>query len=195
MLKYLWQSMKQIETECVPAGAIRFSYSQNSTAQALLLGFVLAALVEAVLLHVLLSYVSGWLAFAATVSTVVFILQVAAHIRAVGLRPIVVHRGVLFLRNGAFDIAEIPIQQIRHVELSSQATADSNDEFKPLNVGFPVSHNMIVKLKAPVEARILNLSSREFDVALMAIDNSQELKDLLDSQAGPAGDSNPVSAT
>jgi hypothetical protein len=42
----------------------------------------------------------------------------------------------------------------------------------PLNVGFPATHNVVIRLNEPMEAKILNRKNRDFQIALLAIDDA-----------------------
>ncbi|MDC3224518.1 hypothetical protein OAU26_06250 [Mariniblastus sp.] len=179
MLKYLLASRSEILEASVPAGATTFTYHRNSALQALLCGFLMAALVEATVLHVVLAFWNHWLAIVATLTTALCALQIIGQIRAVGMRPIYFHEQRLTLRNGAFDLAEISIGQINRIELSFADVDVANDALKPLNVSFPASHNVTITLKTESEALILSRTKRNFDIALLAVDNAKEFVEFL----------------
>ncbi|MDA7859056.1 hypothetical protein N9B12_00780 [bacterium] len=183
MLEFLWRNQSENKTDSVPTGATCFSYHQSTGIRALLCGFLVVALVEATTIHILLSFVNHWLALAATLATVYFALQVIAQIRAVGMQPMYVHDETLKLRNGAFDIARVPVAEIATVELTSRNIDETGSGHKPLNVTFPAGHNVIVKLNKPNTCTILNRSTREFDLALLAIDNAKEFKSYIGKYA------------
>ncbi|MEM7558578.1 MAG: hypothetical protein AAF394_05605 [Planctomycetota bacterium] len=154
----------------VPAGAKAFSYHRKHAGQALLGGLMLAAAGEAVVVHLVLARWNHLLAWVATIATVWFGLQVLAQIRAVGIRPIFIDQGGVRLRNGAFDLAEVLIEQVVSVEESRASVPSDEAGLEPLNVGFPASHNVVLKLEEPSEATILNCKKRQFQVALLALD-------------------------
>ena len=130
----------------------------------------------------MISLWSHWLALAATVTTVWLILQILAQIRAVGLRPIYINQGHLILRNGAFDLADVPVSQIESIEKSSREPNCEKGDLAPLNVSFPASHNIIMRLKEPAEATLLNRKKRDFQIALLAIDEGERLVETVDNQ-------------
>ncbi|MCH2180626.1 MAG: hypothetical protein MK108_01350 [Mariniblastus sp.] len=166
----------------VPPEADVFTYHREHAGRALLFGLILAAIIEATALHWLISLWSHWLALAATVTTVWLILQILAQIRAVGLRPIYINQGHLILRNGAFDLADVPVSQIESIEKSSREPNCEKGDLAPLNVSFPASHNIIMRLKEPAEATLLNRKKRDFQIALLAIDEGERLVETVDNQ-------------
>ena len=140
MLKYLFAQPTERSTDGewldVPPGAEVFPYHREHGLRVLLFGLILVAVVEATALHWLISLWSHWLAVAATLTSVWLILQILAQIRAIGLRPIYIDQGQLFLRNGAFDIAHLPLADIESIEKSLQIfKIDTN--YKPLRPFLP----------------------------------------------------------
>ena len=180
MLRYLWKPKSDPDEGLAPQGAICFTYHVKSGIRVLLGGFLLAAVVEAITLHLLLSLVNHWLALAATLATLFFALQVIAQIRAVGMAPLYLNNGILTLRNGAFDIAQVSLENIENVELTARQIEIPHDRPKPLNVTFPAAHNVVLRLKTPLSATILNRKKREFEIALLAIDDADQFKSVLD---------------
>ena len=182
MIRYLWKPKPDPDDGLAPQGAICFTYHLNSGIRALLGGFLLAALVEAVALHVLLSFVNQWLAIAATLATLYFALQVIAQMRAVGMTPLYLHDGKLTLRNGAFEIGQIPIKDIAKVELTTQQIKVSKGRIKPLNVTYPAPHNVVLRLNSLQSATIMDRQKRDFEIALLAIDDATQFKAVLDQE-------------
>ena len=170
----------------VPREARVFTSHHRHSGRALLAGLVLAAIVEATAVHFLIAIWNDWIALAATLSSAWVALQILAQIRAVGMRPIYLDRGHLMLRNGAFDLADVPLDQIESVERSTQEFKHEKGELAPLKVGFPAAHNIILKLKQPMEATILNLKKRDFQVALLTIDDADGFVESIQN-AGVAG--------
>ncbi|MEE2907354.1 MAG: hypothetical protein VX527_05915 [Planctomycetota bacterium] len=156
----------------VPRDAEVFTYHQKHSGRTLLAGLVLAAIVEATAIHFLIAIWNDWVALAATLTSVWLALQILAQIRAIGMRPIYIDQGHLMLRNGAFDLADVPLDHVESIERSTRECKRTKGELAPLNVGFPAAHNVILRLKEPMEARILNLKKRDFQVALLAIDDA-----------------------
>lgn len=185
MIQYLFARFVAYEQgqKCldVPAGAATFFYHRKHAGQALLGGLMLAAAGEAVVVHLVLSKWSHLLAWLATIASVWFGLQVLAQIRAMGIRPIYVDQGRVRLRNGAFDLADVSLEEITSVE-ESRASVTQEDELEPLNVGFPASHNVVLKLSEPTEATILNRKKRQFQVALLTLDEPTKFVTEIRSQ-------------
>lgn len=186
MLKFLFARPSEISWDQkwldVPEGAEVFTYHKKSAGRALLSGLILAAVAEAAAIHVLLSMWNYWVAWAATLTTAWFVLQVIAQIRAMGIRPMYVHSGNFRIRNGAFDLADVPISQIASIQRSTKEVKSEGDQFPPLNVGFPASHNVVITLTEPLKAKILNRKKRDFQTALLAIDDVDRLVDVIQKQ-------------
>jgi hypothetical protein len=186
MLKYLFAQPTERSTDGewldVPPGAEVFPYHREHGLRVLLFGLILVAVVEATALHWLISLWSHWLAVAATLTSVWLILQILAQIRAIGLRPIYIDQGQLFLRNGAFDIAHLPLADIESIEKSTRDPETEKGEPTPLKVSFPAAHNVILRLKKPAQASILNRKTRDFQIALLAIDDPERIVATISSQ-------------
>ena len=182
MLKYLFISGETKDCSKTHANSKAFSYHKKSALRALLSGFLMAAFVEATVLHILLWNWSHWLATAATVSSVVVGFQIAAQIRAVGIRPIRCGVDKVFLRNGAFDLAEISYDQIASIQATTRAVEVDAGSLKPLHVCFPAFHNTVLTLKGPAEAKILNRKQRNFQIALLALDDVDAFVHLIEEQ-------------
>ena len=179
MLKYLIASSTKVRAQETPKEAVSFSYHQKTGIQALLSGLLMAALVEAVVLHILIALWNHWVALLATLSTVWVALQILAQIRVVGMRPIYIAGDEIVLRNGAFDIARLPIQNISQLEITPRTDASSPDGLKPLHVTFPANSNIRIQLAKPMTATILNRQRREVDCVLLALDQPNEFADYL----------------
>ena len=174
----------------VPKSSDVFSYHVKNSGRVLIAGLLMAAIVEAVALHVLLAMWNHWVALAATLATAYFCLQVICQIRAMGLRPIYVSEGRVMVRNGAFDLVEIPLSSIASIEESTKDVKHGQDELPPLNAGFPASHNVIIHLKDPSEALILNRKKRDFQVVLLAIDENRRFVRLIEENLTTKAPSN-----
>lgn len=186
MLKYLFAQPTERSAGGawleVPPGAEIFPYHREHGLRVLLFGLILVAVVEATALHWLISLWSHWLAVAATLTSVWLILQILAQIRAVGLRPIYIDHGQLYLRNGAFDIAHLPLANIASIEKSTRGPETEKGEPTPLQVSFPAAHNVVLRLKKPAQATILNRKTRDFQIALLAIDDPERIVATVSSQ-------------
>ena len=186
MLKYLFVKTAGNSSDRkwldVPEDAEVFTYHQKHAGQALLGGLILATIAEAAAVHMLISIWNRWVALAATLATVWFGLQVIAQIRAIGMRPIYICRGRLMVRNGAFDLVDIAISQIASIEKSMQEVKPEKSLLSPLNVGFPAAHNVVIRLHEPMEAKILNRKTREFQIALLAIDDADRFVEIIRKQ-------------
>lgn len=196
MLKYLFVKPAGVSSDRrwldVPQDAEVFTYHQKHAGQALLGGLILAAIVEAAGVHLLISMWNHWVALAATLATAWFGLQVIAQIRAMGMRPIYIDQGHLILRNGAFDLADIAISQVDSIEKSIKDFNREKGQLPPLNVGFPATHNVVLRLKEPLEAKILNRKKRDFQIALLAIDDADQFVETIRQQLTSAKETEAI---
>ncbi len=186
MLKYLFAKPAGVSPDPrwldVPQDAEVFTYHQKHAGQALIGGLILAAIVEAAAVHLLISMWNHWVAVAFTLTSVWLVLQIMAQIRAMGMRPIYIDQGHLILRNGAFDLADITISQVDSIEKSIKEVKSEKGEMRPLNVGFPATHNVVLRLKEPMEAKILNRKKRDFQIAFLAIDDADRFVETIRQQ-------------
>ena len=166
----------------VPQDAEVFTYHRKNAGRALLAGLIVGSVFEATAVHVLISVWSHWAALAATFASAYFGFQVLAQIRAIGMRPMYVHQGRLAMRNGAFELADIALSQIESIARSTKEVEPESGSLPPLNVGFPANHNVVIRLKQPADATVMNLKKRQFQTALLAIDDSERFVGTIQKQ-------------
>ncbi len=166
----------------VPAGASVFSYHKKSGMRPLLIALLLAAIVVMVVLHYFLSMWFGRLAWFATLATLSVALIIMGQIRAIRCRPILIHEGTVWLRNGMYDLASVPITQIDTVQATIKTPVQIMSEGKPLWCCFPTGHNLVISLKKPREANLLFGQRQPFKTALVFVDNPRQLADEISSE-------------
>ena len=196
MLKYLFAKPAGVSPDPrwldVPQDAEVFTYHQKHAGQALLGGLILAAITEAAGVHLLISMWNHWVALAFTLTSVWLVLQIIAQIRAMGMRPIYIDQGHLILRNGAFDLTDVAISQVDSIEKSIKEVKSEKGEMRPLNAGFPATHNVVLRLKEPLEAKILNRKKRDFQIALLAIDDADQFVETIRQQLTSAKETEAI---
>ncbi|MGI9519023.1 MAG: hypothetical protein ACR2NP_18365 [Pirellulaceae bacterium] len=179
MFQYLLRNPGKPIPVDAPPGAEIFFYHQKSGMRAILFALVMAGIVEMTALHYFLSLWNHWVAWTATLSTLWVVLTILAQMRAVGCRPILVTDDHLNVRNGMYDLAEIPRSAIERVEVTGRDPKKDSTQDKPLPGCIPVSHNVIVWLNKSLEATLLYGKKRDFQVALLFVDDPQRLASLL----------------
>ena len=110
MALFSWRSAPH-----VPAGAAAFTVHRTSGAGAVLAALALASVGEAAGLHLLVAQWSPRAAWIATALSAYFLVWLAGDLRAMKLRPILLHGGVLRIRVGLRWRAEIPLASIRGI--------------------------------------------------------------------------------
>lgn len=138
---------------------------------AIIIAFFLAALTELVVVHYFVAMWNDWVAWILTASSVWVALTIVAQLRTIGWRPHMIHNGDLVLRNGMYDLASISLENISGVEKTSVIPEENEGAFKPLQTSVPVSHNVIVRLTKPCEATLLYGQRRDFETALVFVDD------------------------
>ena len=162
-----------------PADAITFTYHRKSAIRVLLLALLMAAFVETVVLHFLISMWSHLVAWLATASSLWIALTVVAQIRSLSLRPIYLHQGQLHLRNGMYELAVIPVRSIDSVEVTARPPVAVSEGEKPLNACFPAGHNVVIRLDQEREATLLYGQRKTFRTALVHVDEPARLHQAL----------------
>jgi hypothetical protein len=99
----------------VPPGAIAFPVHRTSGAGAVHLALALAAAGEAAGVHVLVAHWSPRAAWLATALSIYAMVWLVGDLRALELRPVLLHGDVLLVRIGLRWRAEIPLASIRAV--------------------------------------------------------------------------------
>lgn len=94
----------------------QFSYHKRSGSAALLWGFIMAIMVETVVLHLLLGLWSVLVAWVATILSLYACLQVIALIKSMARRPIELNETELWLKYGTFGDAKITWPNIKSIQ-------------------------------------------------------------------------------
>ncbi|MGD9629097.1 MAG: hypothetical protein AB7V18_07620 [Pyrinomonadaceae bacterium] len=162
-----------------PRDLEKFTYHKKNGAAALLSVFMFVLSAETLVLHLLISKWSPAAAWIITVFSIYFALQIAAHLKGVILRPIVVSADRVYFRCGVLADSSIEISNIEHVEVISARSEDALS-FTPIaEMSVP---NIKLTLRSPAEVYGIynlrnNVSKLEFYV-----DTPARLIDLLNGR-------------
>lgn len=179
-------SIRRLET---PKGATVFSYHRNSGMAAIWMALIGVVFVEITVIHILLARWSHLAAWIASLSSVYVAMMIVAQIRATRCRPIFIHDEHLHIYNGMVRLARIPLNSIASVEASTKEppSAPNHDSTipVPLRVCVPVTHNVVLKIKHTISAELMYGAKRDFQIALLRVDEPRELVRMLQEQIQP----------
>lgn len=106
------------------AGSVRresvFSYHRKNGIRAILYLFLFCIVAETIGVHFLVALASKPIAWVLTVLGVYTLLQVLAHCRAIGVRPIFIEGGTLYLRNGLVADVDVSLDNIAGIRVLSR---------------------------------------------------------------------------
>lgn len=126
------------------------TYHRTGSPVLLMIVFLFLLAAETIVVHILLAMISETLAWIATALSVYFAIQILAHIKAVVLRPIVVTDNELLLRCGILGDAEIRLDNIEKIAISSGSADDDGAEIMLTPVGQLSQPNISIRLFEPV---------------------------------------------
>lgn len=159
-----------------------YSYYKESGLISLLFGIVLVLIIETVALHVFLIKWNAIVAWILTILSIYTTLQILSLIKSLNKRPMVVDKEnrKLLLRYGFFAEANISLDEILEIEVSSKDLPEDKSivRFSPL--GEIEGHNIIIHLKNENKFKSLYGFSKKYTSIAFTVDKKQELKKVLE---------------
>lgn len=144
---------------------------------------LLVFVIETTGLHFLISIWSKTFAWVLTVLSLYSCMQIVAHARALKARPIIIGTGSVEIHNGLSGDVTIPFDDIEQVECSNKKPGDRTAIKIALLKGLE-NHNIVIRLKKPVEVIKMFGIKKHSDTILFFVDRP---KDFLNSiQTGMA---------
>lgn len=154
-----------------------FTHYKKNGLGAVIALWVLVLAAETFAVHILLMKWSEVVAWIASFSSIYLVLLFLAHYKATRQRQSWIDQGGLHLRYGLSGNADIAVEQIEKIQLTSRTPRDL-DQFVKLGHAFE-SHNLIIELKEEVEVeRMYGKKERAKALGLM-IDDRDALEQLL----------------
>ncbi|NVK28473.1 MAG: hypothetical protein HWE14_10545 [Flavobacteriia bacterium] len=153
-----------------------FSYHRESGASALYGAVVFIILVETAVLHILLNKWSPIAAWILTGLSLYTAIQFLAYARSLGARPIQLKGETLQLNYGIVASAEVDIQSIHRIELTSNDLPDDGSVVKLGLLGALESHNVVLHFHEPVEMIRLYGKRVSTNAIALFVDNPADFK-------------------
>ncbi|MEP1095096.1 MAG: hypothetical protein ABJG78_08300 [Cyclobacteriaceae bacterium] len=171
---FVWKRRKLVANE--------FTYHKESSIRILLGVFIFIILVETAVIHILLqewSVVAAWFLTGLSVYTA---FQLFAILKSVSRRPICICEKKLILRHGLLSETEIPIEQIRSIELTSKSIEanKSNRLLSPL--GEMDGHNVVIELTVDQELLGFYGIKKSFRKIAFHVDEKQRFFEALEER-------------
>jgi hypothetical protein len=138
--------------------------------------------IETIVVHILIAMWSELAAWILTLTSAYVILQLFAHLKALGQRPIEITEDRIFIRYGLFEGVEIERENIEDIEFSSVKT-DRDKPFKQAALLGELEHfNMKIRLKNAAEFTGLYGMKSKFQTLLLFVDEKEKFKRLIENQ-------------
>jgi hypothetical protein len=130
-----------------PSGS--FTYHRNSGSAVILSAFLFLLIVETVVVHILVSMWSVTAAWILTAASIYLALQIAAHLKALFLRPVRITEDELLLRCGMLGDLAIGLEKVRSVRIGAAASGQRSVTVRLGAVGELSSPNIMLELNGP----------------------------------------------
>ncbi|AUC15543.1 hypothetical protein BTO06_10490 [Tenacibaculum sp. SZ-18] len=163
-----------------PSKENSYSYHKEGTYNGVFLGIILVMLIETFVLHLLLEKWSIIIAWILTLLSVYALLQFLALFRSMKKRPILLdtENDCLILRFGFAGYANIPLENIDKIELSSKDFEDDNIKYFSF-LGKLCGHNTIIHFKEIVEFETIYGIKNKAKYLALILDDKQEFFNLI----------------
>lgn len=156
-----------------------FTYHKKNGAIALYAAFIFIISMETIVIHVLVAMWSALLAWILTLSSLYIVWLFFAHIKAILQRPIEVADDKVFIRYGLLGEAEIDLDNIESVELSSVPPAEKDDAKRISPLGELEQFNTIIQLKQESTTNGFYGIKSKYKTLLLFVDENQKFKQLI----------------
>ena len=164
--------------------ALQFSYHQTAGYEAVLIGFILLLVIEALIAHLLLHRYAPPLAWISALLTGYFIIWILGDYQAMRLRPIAISSDQLCLRLGLRWRADVPLENISALKRIADGSAMTRNRklLKFVLIGDP---QFVILLKSPLTAAGPFGLKRTFNAASVAVDDRENFERELLSRLRP----------
>ncbi|WP_299435201.1 hypothetical protein [uncultured Aquimarina sp.] len=159
-----------------------FSYHKNSGTISILIALIPIIAIETYVLHILLmkwSVVAAWIVSGLSIYSGI---QIFGFLKSMFKRPFSIETNTIHLRYGILSEANIDINNIKSIEISSKPI-EFNDTTRKLSpLGELESHNVVINVKNENAMIGLYGVKRKFKTLAFYIDNKEEFKAELDKK-------------
>ena len=158
-----------------------FSYHKKSGTPALLGVLIFMIAIETFALHILIerwSVVVAWVLSGLSIYTAIQILGFG---KSLAQRPISLAKNSLTLRYGILNEAEIPLEDIDHIELSRKPLNKDSQAIKLSPLGDFESHNVVIQLNKENKSTGLYGMQKRFRVIGIHVDKPNEFKEKIEN--------------
>lgn len=151
-----------------------FTYHKNSGASTLFVALMFIIVIEAFVLHLLLTRWNSTAAWIVTGLSIYAAIQVLGFAKSLSKRPVVINKNSLILRYGILNEVEIPFSNIEKIELSKKPLEKDKLTTTLSPLGELESHNVIISLKRESELFGIYGLKKRFKVIGFHIDEPAE---------------------
>lgn len=145
-----------------------FTYHKKSGISSMYIAMLLLFFAEAATVHLLIMKYSVFWANIVTGLTIYTIFQLLAHLKAIHLRPIQLLADRIIIRHGLAGDVEIPLQQIKSIEINRRIPKD-RPMLKKL-AGDLQPHNVVIELQTVAKLRSLYGIQQSFQTLCLFVD-------------------------
>ncbi len=164
--------------------ANEFTYHSKSGTTTLLSSFIFIILVEAIVVHLLLSRWSEIAAWILTGLSLYTVIQVLGFVKSLSQRPFLVGTDRLTLRYGILSEVDINLRHIKSIELSKKPIKVDKTCVKLSPFGELENHNIIIYLNAENTLAGLYGTKKKFKTLALHVDQPKAFKEDLEKVLG-----------
>ncbi len=159
-----------------------FSYHKNSGTLTVLAAFICIIGMETYVFHIILAKWNNSIAWILTGMSCYTVIQIFGFLKSMARRPISIDEHTLYLRYGIMGEAIIPLNQIAAIERNNKELDAKKFQRKLSFLGAMESHNIVLRVKEPMEVLGLYGSSKKYQVLGFYVDQPALFKKLLDER-------------
>jgi hypothetical protein len=160
--------------------ANEFTYHLKSGITTLLSSFIFIILIEAVVVHLLLSRWSEIAAWVLTGLSLYTVIQVLGFVKSLSQRPFLISSHTLTLRYGILSEVDIDLKHIESIELSKKPIKANKAFVKLSPFGELENHNIIIQLNTENTLTGLYGTKKKFRMLALYVDQPKVFKEDLE---------------
>ena len=153
-----------------------FSYHKDSGTLTVLVALMVIIGIETYVFHIILAKWNSILAWILTALSCYTAIQIFGFLKSMARRPIAIKDTILHLPYGIMGEAIIPLAKIGSIECNSKELEENKLHRKLSFLGVMESHNIILRVKEPLEVQGLYGISKKYEVLGFYVDGPTQFK-------------------
>lgn len=167
-----------------------FSYHKDSGTLTVLVALMVIIGIETYVFHLILAKWNNSLAWIVTAVSCYTAIQIFGFLKSMARRPISITGNILHLPYGIMGEAKIPIGEIASIQCTSKELEENKLLRKLSFLGDMESHNIVLRVKKPLEFQGLYGIPKQYEVLGFYVDGPSKFKKRIDRYIKDAKTSN-----